>query len=283
MADRGPGDATLVSCLMVALPSHVRLPWFRQSVADYCRQTHPRRELVVLLDRGDPSARDALVAHLDALGRDDIRVIESPEKRTLGALRNAVIALARGEIVCQWDDDDRSHPERIAAGLAAMARAGARAMCLEETFLYFTATRALHWISFHMTPERAFPGSLMMRRDVAPTYPETGPKSMKGEDSAGLAELMRTGGYECVAGAPHLCVYVSHGANTSGDVHMRMVADKLSLSRALLARREAEIRNGISAHDFGPGDIAVTGYNGVAFTLSAPGASSPRRTDTRSS
>ncbi|MBK6395090.1 MAG: glycosyltransferase [Betaproteobacteria bacterium] len=129
-------DRTFVSCLMAALPSPLRLPFFRRSVADYCRQSHPTRELVVVLDRGDPDARDAMIAHVESLGRDDVRVIEPDEKLTLGALRNVSVAEARGDVMCHWDDDDWFHPERVRPNRGtrargrAVARAGRRAALL---------------------------------------------------------------------------------------------------------------------------------------------------------
>lgn len=272
-----------VSCLMVTMPVPHRLPYFRQSVADYCRQTHANRELVIVPDQGDPAARAGLVAHVASLARDDIRIVDVPGKLTLGALRNASIANARGEFLCQWDDDDRFHPDRLATQLAILRAQGREALCLEDALHYSPATRTLRHLSFRMTRERVFPGSLIVRRDAAPRYPEEGPTALRGEDTAGLLQLFDRGVMGIVAGMPHLYVYVSHGANTSSDDHHRMIADRLSTSCALLRRREAALREGLAAYDFGPGEVTVRGYNGVAFVLSEPGGSSPRCTDTRSS
>lgn len=271
-----------VSCLMVTLPVPHRLPYLRQSVADYCRQTHPRRELVVVLDQGDAQARADIVSHVAALGRDDIRIVDPAGKHTLGALRNRSVEHARGDLVCQWDDDDRYHPERLARQAAVMDRERAAALCLEDTFHFFAATRTLHLLNFRMTNQQAFPGSLMMRREVAPRYPESGASAERGEDSAGLAQLRSAGHLGVFSGLPYLYVYVAHGANTWNDGHHRMLTERLSTSRALLRRNEAEWRAGLAAYDFGPGEVTVRGYNGVAFTLGQGAAESSRRTDTRS-
>jgi hypothetical protein len=66
---------------------------------------------------------------------------------------------------------------------------------------------------------------------------------------------------------PHLYVYVSHGENSYGNDHHEMLAARLGISRALLLRREAQLREGLRPFDFGPGDVTVQGYNGPAFTL----------------
>ena len=256
-----------VSCLMVTQPVPHRLAFFRQAVADYLRQTHERRELVVVLDRGDAATRDAFVAHLRGLARDDIRVVEPPGKLTLGALRNASFAHASGEMLLQWDDDELFHPERIATQVALLQGSGADAMCLEEVLHWFPSSRTLHCINFRKTVARAMPGSLLMRRGLAVAYPETGPTAERGEDTALNVQLHALGSFHAAPGYAHLYVFQSHGANTWSDEHHRMLAKELSLSKALLQRREAQLREGLAPIDFGPGAVTVTGYNGVAFTL----------------
>ena len=49
--------------------------------------------------------------------------------------------------------------------------------------------------------------------------------------------------------------------------HHRMLARELAISKALLRRREAQLRAGLAPFDFGPGAVPVQGYNGLAFTL----------------
>ena len=46
-----------------------------------------------------------------------------------------------------------------------------------------------------------------------------------------------------------------------------MLVRELAISRTLLARREAELRERLRAFDFGPGAVTVCGYNGVAFAI----------------
>ena len=277
-------DLTLVSCLMIALPDPRRVEYFKRSVADYRRQTHPSRELVVVLDRGDPEARDAMVAHVASLRRDDVRVVEPREKLTLGALRNVSVTEARGDVLCHWDDDDWHHPGRVRAQFAELARIGAQSLVLEDALQYFPADRTLCWTNWRATAPQGLPGTLMFRRSASIRYPEIGPDCARGEDTAGIARLQAHGGFRAMPGIPHLYVYVSHAVNTWGSDHHAMLARELSISRALLRRREVPLREGLRPFDFGPGDVTVRGYNGVAFALAgtpagrenAPGGSSPR-------
>jgi glycosyltransferase involved in cell wall biosynthesis len=260
-------DHVKVSCLMVTLPVPGRFGYFRRSVAAYCAQTHPDRELVIVVDRARGDSVPAIAAHVAALGRDDIRIVELPGTATLGALRNVSIDAARGDVVCQWDDDDLHHPQRVARQLALLVEADAQSVYLEDVLQYFPATRTLWWTNWHATEGKAMPGTLMCRRSAPIRYPESGPEASRGEDSVVAAQLLRLGGFRALAGAPHLFVYVSHGANTYADDHHRMLARELAVSRGLLLRREAQLREGIATFDFGPGKVTVQGYNGAAFTL----------------
>jgi glycosyltransferase involved in cell wall biosynthesis len=257
----------LVSCLMVTLGSPGRTPLLRKAIAAYCAQTHAKRELVIVLDPGTAQARTTVAAEVDPLGRDDIRIIEADGPATLGALRNFARAAARGEVHCQWDDDDLHHPTRIEAQLAALAGSGAEGACLSEVMQYFPATRALYCTNWSATPHRCHPGTLMCRAEMALDYPETGPKARMGEDSVLLDRLQARGGLHILAGQPHLYVYVTHGANTWDDGHHSMLARRLAISQGLLRRREAQLREGLAAFDFGPDEVTVQGPNGPAFSL----------------
>ena len=98
----------LISCLMVTLPVETRAAGRRRAIADYRRQSYPHRELVLVMDRGDPASHAALRAEVAALGDASISVVALDDTLTLGALRNASVAAARGQLLCQWDDDDLS-------------------------------------------------------------------------------------------------------------------------------------------------------------------------------
>src|SRR5579863_5497970 len=103
----------VVSCLMVTLAVPERLFYLQRSVGDYCRQTHRNKELVIVLDLGPRETKMAIAEHIRSLQRNDIRVVDPGRKLSLGALRNIARENARGDVHCQWDDDDLHHPERV--------------------------------------------------------------------------------------------------------------------------------------------------------------------------
>jgi glycosyltransferase involved in cell wall biosynthesis len=262
-------DEPLISCLMVTLPVAGRLERLKQSVAGYLAQTHRRRELVVVVDGRTPAPDPiaAIKAHLASLGRDDIRVVEPRGVRTLGALRNVSMASARGDVFCQWDDDDLHHPLRLERQLAALAASHGRAVCLQEVMQFFAAERRLYCTNWRATEVKALPGTLMCRAASAIAYCETGEPADLSEDLELALRLIERDDYEVLAGEPHLYVYVSHGENSWADEHHRMLAARLGLSQGLLRRRAAALREGLAAFDFGPGPVTVQGANGPAFTV----------------
>jgi len=259
--------APLISCLTVTLPVPGRFERLKQSLAAYAGQTHARRELVLVVNGGVAESATAIKAHVAALGRADIRIVEPPGDLTLGALRNVSLEAARGEVVCQWDDDDLNHPTRLERQLGALAASEAEGICLQEVMQFFPAERRLYCTNWRATDARAHPGTLMRWTRASAAYPETGAQARLGEDLEVVLELQRRGAYAVMEGVPHLYVYVSYGENSWDEGHHHMLATRLGLSQGLLQRREASLREGLAAFDLGPGDVTVQGSNGPAFTL----------------
>jgi glycosyltransferase involved in cell wall biosynthesis len=263
-------DDIMVSCLMVTLPVPERLSFVKRSVEDYCRQTHARKELIIVVDAGAPSDKSAIAAYVSSLGRHDIRIVDPSTKLTLGALRNLSWASARGDVVCQWDDDDRYHPQRLELQLGALLASGSQAVYLQGVMLYFSGSRALYCTNWHATPSKSFPASLLCARSTLVPYPETGPDARIGEDMAVALAFQRAGRLHVLTDAPHLYVYVCHGGNIFARDHYQMLADKLAISRGLLIRREARLREQLRPYDLGVGAVTLQGSNGPAFVFGEP-------------
>jgi glycosyltransferase involved in cell wall biosynthesis len=256
-----------VDCLMVTRSVACRLPFAKKSIAGFCAQTVQNKSLIVVLSGGEPDVCRALRDHVASLGRDDIRVFEGSPSLNLGQLRNYCLEVATAEVVCQWDDDDLHHPQRIERQLALLVEGNHEAVYLQEVMQYYPALNTLHWINWRATEPGGLPGTLMMRRGLPIRYPVEGETARLGEDLVVALSLKSRGRVGYLAGMPHLYIYVSHGANSWHDGHHRMLTDELSISQALLRRREIQIREGVAAHDFGTGPVEVIGNNGPAFLL----------------
>jgi glycosyltransferase involved in cell wall biosynthesis len=106
---------TLVS---VIIPTHDRAAFVGGAIETVLAQTHDDFEIVVVNDGSTDGTRAVLDAYA---ARDDrVRAFHRPVNRSIANGRNYALAHARGEYVCVLDDDDRWHPEKIAAQLAVM-------------------------------------------------------------------------------------------------------------------------------------------------------------------
>ncbi|SFK35564.1 glycosyltransferase family 2 protein [Methylocapsa palsarum] len=257
----------LISCLLVTTGGRERFDYLQRSVTDFCRQTYQRKELVVVFDGAHHHDQSICKAYLAQLARDDITTIENERPSSLGQLRNISRGAAHGEICCQWDDDDFHHPQRLERQLKALIESGRQAVYLQEVMHYFIKRRDLYCMNWRATPAMGHPGTLMLKRSANVSYPESGEQSACGEDLAVAMQLHEKKEVCLLEGAPHLYVYISHGANTWPDDHHQMLANSLSISRGQLTRRETQIRDGLRAFDFGRDPVRVQGNNGPAFTI----------------
>lgn len=106
----------LVSCVM---PTWNRRAFIPCAIDCFLRQTYEPRELVILDDGEEPIE--------DLIPKDGrIRYVFENRRRITGDKRNRVNELALGEIICHWDDDDWSAPDRIAFQVDLLQRTGKR-------------------------------------------------------------------------------------------------------------------------------------------------------------
>ncbi len=257
----------LISCLMV---TRDRLRLAKAAITSFALQTHPNRELVIVTD-GDERYRDALARFVAAAGIEGVRVVVPDQADLpLGQLRNIAIAEARGTIVCQWDDDDYSHPERLAVQAHYMAAQDAGACLLTDHLQLIERDRILYWVDWtdggrFQGQDQLAPGTLMMAREIAPAYPEDGPFARRGEDSVLLAALFDSVPVAHLHGQGQLWLYTYHGANTFPEEHHRRLS-AFSAPRAVLAERADAISDAL-AHMPVPRPAVIAGRDGVAFAI----------------
>lgn len=227
----------LVSCLTVTQPGRQRS--LARAIGDFYRQLYPLKELVLLHD-GDiewHQTCESLVEQarleygLQSSGSHQLVHVRTEARESLGALRNRAVASARGELICQWDDDDRYHPLRLVRQVEALREANASACYLEQQIHYFADSG--EWMvedwSKQPYPRNLVQGSALVRRDVMPRYPA----HARGEDTALLHALVQAN--EPIArvhDAPWLYCYSFHGGNTFDRMHHANVARDTQLSAA---------------------------------------------------
>lgn len=129
------------------LPTRGRPEWARQAVDCFCAQTYPEKELIILDDMHDrsfPGGAQSLPTGYPILYFMD-------ESRSIPQKRNRACELARGEIICHFDSDDYSEPERIADQVELLQSSG-KALTGYYSILFYEASTG-RWMRYVGTPE----------------------------------------------------------------------------------------------------------------------------------
>jgi glycosyltransferase involved in cell wall biosynthesis len=258
-----------ISCLMV---THDRVALARRAIRCYADQTYPKRELVIVTD-GELRYRRALARYVEDLALETVRfVYPEADGLSLGQLRNISLDAADGDVICQWDDDDCYHPERLALQLAHMLDCNARACCLTDHLQLLEADRALVWVDWTLGGRsgegQLLPGTVMAFKDRRFRYPDTGPFVNRGEDSVFLDELYRNVVVAPLSGMGHIYLYTFHGRNTFSREHHYNLRH-FSASRSELDQKAETIRQAMAYYPV-PRPVTVVGRDGMAFVLNGP-------------
>lgn len=255
-----------VSCLMITSD---RLLMAKRSVRCFAKQTYPRAELIIV-SAGDRAYRRALEQHLDDHGVSG-RIVTANASSSLGALRNLSLDAAAGDIICQWDDDDCYHPDRIFRQFEQMTQQAAQACFLTDNLHLLEQDRHLYWIDWTRgaKPEqwfRLFPPTLMMINNDRFRYVETGPDAQLGEDLVIAARLCREVPVAMLDGMGWLYLYIFHGGNTCSRRHHYKIAARRSILNESVEARSDEIRRAIQHYPI-PRPVIVCGRQGPVFSI----------------
>ncbi len=238
---------------MVTQPA--RIGFAAQAIVDFTVQTHRQRELVIVHD-GDAELDATLSTLATKEGGAPIRVLHAGAGQTLGALRNAAIATAAGDFVCQWDDDDRYHPERLALQWQALQDASADFCFLSDQLHWFPGRGELFWDDWEGEPYpmNLIQGSLLGRRERMPRYPEIA----RGEDTGAVLDILRRGEKVVRLRDAGWCyVYVFHGGNVWSADHHEAISRAKAYGMARLLQRETSLRRRLAEYRPGLGRVRM--------------------------
>jgi glycosyltransferase involved in cell wall biosynthesis len=228
----------VISCLTVT--RDVRFDALQLAIGDFVHQTHAPRELVIVHDgSGDFDTR--LRRSLECYSAPSITVHHEPRLRTLGELRNVAVDLARGDFVCQWDDDDRHHPRRLAVQWAALQIEASDFCFLTDQLHLFAAERRMYWDDWSLEtyPLNLIQGTLLGRKSKIGRYPALG----RGEDTRVVLDLLRRG-CKCsrIAGHGYLYVYIFDGNNAWDHAHHAAISAAKRYDASRLLAHQGELR-----------------------------------------
>jgi len=235
----------MISCLTVT--REARFASLERAVADFVRQTWAERELVIVHD-GD-EAFDAKLGTLAASHQGAaITVRREPQGQTLGELRNASVEAARGDIVCQWDDDDRYHPRRLELQFAAMRVENSEFCFLTDQLHLFAADRTMYWDDWNLEvhPLNLVQGTLLGSKAALGRYPPLA----RGEDTPLILDLLRRGRrITRLREHGYLYVYVFDGKNAWGYDHHATISAWKRFRGARLLALEPLLRARLAEYD----------------------------------
>jgi len=229
----------LISCLTVTQPD--RLDELARSIRCFARQSHAERELIIVHD-GDQAFDGAVAGLLEDMPEQWFRIQRAEPGASLGTLRNLSVRLARGELVCQWDDDDLYHPERLAAQHARLLETDADFCFLTDQLHWFLNTGEIFWDDWNVEPwpMNLIQGTLLGRRALMPAYPALA----RGEDTPLLRELFRQGArLTALVDHGYLYIYTYSGKNAWDLRHHGAIS-----SWKRLRRERLEARHDLLAH-----------------------------------
>jgi len=182
------------------------------AIDSFLKQTYDQKELIIVVD--DPGSK--VIRHVQALRANNIRlyVLDGP-RRPLGVLRNISVALANGPVVCQWDDDDLYHPERLAVSFRALTESQREAVLLSRWTVWIPDSEILV-----RSYERPWEGSMMAHKRALPPYP-----ALSMHEDKQLVDQMMLAKSVALFEHEHLYVYVYHGDNSFPRPHFVAIAN----------------------------------------------------------
>jgi glycosyltransferase involved in cell wall biosynthesis len=201
---------------------------------------------MVIVHDGDDrlqSKIDELVANLNTL---DIHVGRFKPGLSLGQLRNESISLSKYEVVCQWDDDDLYHPDRLVKQYDALTQSGADFCFLGDQLHYFTNEAYFFWDDWSLEtfPRDLIQGSLMGYKSLIGEYPD----KVRGEDTDLVLRLLSEGrSLHRLSGCAWLYIYSYHGANAWEESHHKAISHIKRMRHRELQEKLPELTSELKA------------------------------------
>jgi filamentous hemagglutinin family protein len=187
------------------MPTANRRQFVPEAIRLFLAQDYPERELIVV-DDGDDIVADLIPDN------GQIRYLRLESRHSTGVKRNLACAVARGEIIAHWDDDDWYAPWRLSRQVAAIVDDEAD-LCGLARMLFFdpSVPRAWEYIYPAGAPRWVYGATFCYRKSVwrqSPFLDVTGY-----EDNALIAKLTTAR----LRALPEVGMFVGliHSANSS--------------------------------------------------------------------
>ncbi|MBC9913414.1 glycosyltransferase family 2 protein [Chitinophaga varians] len=198
----------VISCVCITRAKPAML---QRAITCFQTQSYPEKELIVVYEEDDAATADFVRQYVPDSNIRFISISIHP-KQTLGELRNIGIREASGTFICQWDDDDWYHQERLTRQYQALLSHQRDGAVLTE-WIVFDATQQQAYIS----NTRIWEGSILCKKEILQQKPYESRKA--GEDTATVEYLTANNHLHPLSQSPGLYIYIYHGGNTWHHQH----------------------------------------------------------------
>lgn len=210
----------MISCLMVTQQGRER--HVSNSIRCFAEQTLQNNQLVVTHD-GDSRFHNSLLVLAKSYPDQSIRIVRQESASTLEMLRKLGIECAEHEIVCQWNDDDLYHPERLQRQYELMEEQSADFCFMTDQLHLFSESKFMFWDDWSKEPypSNLIENTVMGSKDMLNECIEA---TSTGQEGAADALLKRGSSIAALSGLAWLYIYVYHGENTKPENHHKRVS-----------------------------------------------------------
>lgn len=198
----------LISCICITRNRPLLL---YKAIDCFVNQSYPNKELIVLYESDDILTPEIL-KKCKYLAGIIIYCVERSIHKKLGFLRNLAIKKASGQYICQWDDDDWFHSDRLMIQYQYLQLNSQPCCVLTEWTIFNEKTRQAY-----KSLRRNWEGSLLAESsqfDVFQYY-----NLRRGEDTPLIQAISNQNLLAEINEKPWLYIYRHHTKNTFGNRH----------------------------------------------------------------
>lgn len=189
--------------------------YLKRAIICFLNQTYLKKELIIVHEKKCPFFFNLKKEYID---HNNIKFyhIERDLQYSLGKLRNFAISQSNGKYICQWDDDDWYHPERIKIQLESLIKSKLPSTILTK-WTVFDSIKNEAYIS----NERLWEGSILCLKSIFKKISYSDEE--KGEDTPVISYLDNRNEIFRIKNMPYLYIYVFHGENTWSIDHWEKI------------------------------------------------------------
>lgn len=237
-----------ISCLTITKGN---IPLLKRALYCLQQQSYPNIELVLVTDSNTENIEE-LKALLKDLTIETKYVHCEDSNIKLGGLRNLAIKNASGTLVCQWDDDDEYHPNRLMIQYQFLKSHNADVCVLGDQLQIIQNKKLIAWSSWSKRLQghpldKLIPGTILMYRDTTLRYP---PNVPKGEDTFFIRLLfLRKKKMVLLQNRGYLYLYQHHGNNTWDEEHHTSLFNYTKASYQFIEPNLAPLKNALAFYD----------------------------------